>query len=122
SLFAARLVAMDGSNFRAAASPKHVIGRPEIAEEQARLDRRIAAYLSGLDKADTREADDEPSAVPAALATLRVRRAELARMAGKLDTQVRDMLVKGAEDAGPVRGGGGQKPPCHNVQTTVDAD
>ena len=31
-LFAARLVALDGSKFRAAASPKKVIGRREIAE------------------------------------------------------------------------------------------
>lgn len=120
-LFAARLVALDGSKFRAAASPK-VIGRQEIAEEQARLDSRIAAYLSGLDEADTREADDEPGAVPAALAAVRVRRAELARMAGKLETQERDMLVEGEEDARPMRAGSGQKPPCYNVQTAVDAD
>ena len=47
-LFAARLVALDGSKFRAAASAKRVIGRREIAEEAAHLDRRIAEYLAGL--------------------------------------------------------------------------
>ena len=36
-LFAARLVALDGSKFRAAASAKRVVGRREIAEEAARL-------------------------------------------------------------------------------------
>ncbi len=41
-LFGARLVALDGSKFRAAASPKRIMGRREIAEEAARLDRRIA--------------------------------------------------------------------------------
>ncbi|TAN09317.1 MAG: IS1182 family transposase, partial [Rhizobiaceae bacterium] len=121
-LFAARLVALDGSKFRAAASPKKVIGREEIANEAARLDGRIAAYLSGLDEADASEPDDEPDAVPAALATLRARRAELARMAGKLETQERDMLVEGEEDARPMRAGSGHKPPCYNIQTAVDAD
>jgi transposase len=62
-LFAARLVALDGSKFRAAASRKKVIGRREIGEEAARLDRRIAAYLAGLDKADAAEPDDAPEAV-----------------------------------------------------------
>jgi transposase len=121
-LFAARLVALDGSKFRAAASPKKVIGRREIAEEQARLDNRIATYLSGLDEADANEADDEPGAFPAALAVLRARRAELDRMAGKLETQERNTLVEGEEDARPMRGGSGQKPPCYNVQTAVDTD
>ena len=46
-LFTARLVALDGSKFRAAASAKRVMGRREIAEETARLDRRIAEYLVG---------------------------------------------------------------------------
>jgi transposase len=45
-LFTARLVALDGSKFRAAASAKRVIGRREIAQEAGRLDRRIADYLA----------------------------------------------------------------------------
>src|SRR5215470_12108715 len=48
-LFAARLVALDGSKFRAAASVKRIMGRREIAEEAARIDQRIAGYLADLD-------------------------------------------------------------------------
>ena len=121
-LFAARLIALDGSKFRAAASPKKVIGREEIAEEGVRLERRIAAYLCGLDEADACETDDEPDAVPAALAALYNRRAELDRMAHKLDAEERTTLVEGEEDARPMRAGSGHKPPCYNVQTAVDAD
>jgi hypothetical protein len=80
-LFTARLVALDGSKFRAVASAKRVIGRREIAEETARLDRRIADYLAGLDESDTREPDEAPSATAAALEALRTRRAELDRQA-----------------------------------------
>jgi len=80
-LFTARLVALDRSKFRAVASAKRVIGRREIAEETARLDRRIADYLAGLDESDTREPDEAPSATAAALEALRTRRAELDRQA-----------------------------------------
>lgn len=120
-LFSARLVALDGSKFRAAASPKKIIGRREIAGEQARLDNRIAAYLAGLDEADASEPDDEPDAVPAALAALHARRAELDRMAGKLEAEDRSTFVEGEEDARPMRNGNGTKPPSYNVQTAVDA-
>ena len=121
-LFAARLVALDGSKFRAAASPKKVIGRREIADEAARLDGKIAAYLAGLDEADAAEPEDAPEAVETALAALHARRRELDRMAARLDAQERNTLVEGEEDARPMGYVGGPKPPSYNVQTAVDAD
>jgi transposase len=121
-LFMARLVALDGSKFRAAASAKRVIGRREIAEQAARLDRRIADYLAGLDESDAREPDEAPSATAAALAALRTRRAELDRLAAKLDAEERNTLVEGEPDARPMGIGKGPKPPSYNVQTAVDAD
>ena len=71
-LFTARLVALDGSKFRAAASTKRVMGRREIAEEAVRLDRRIAEYLAGLDESDAREPDEAPNATAAALQVLEI--------------------------------------------------
>ncbi|GEP01910.1 IS1182 family transposase [Methylobacterium haplocladii] len=121
-LFAARLVALDGSKFRAAASPKKVIGRDGIAEEAARLDRKIASYLAGLDEADAREPDDEPGAVPAALAALRTRRAELDRLAARMDAEGRATLVEDEADARPMGHGAGPKPPSYNVQSVVDVE
>lgn len=121
-LFTARLVALDGSKFRAAASAKRVIGRREIAEEAARLDRRIADYLAGLDESDACEPDEAPSATTAALEALKTRRAELDRLSAKLDTEERNTLVEGEPDARPMGIGKGPKPPSYNVQTAVDAD
>lgn len=121
-LFTARLVALDGSKFRAAASAKRIMGRREIAEETARLDRRIAAYLADLDESDAREPDDIPSATAAALTALRARRAELDRLAATLDAEDRATLVEGEPDARPMGMGKGAKPPSYNVQTAVDAD
>jgi len=121
-LFAARLVALDGSKLRAAASAKKIIGRSRIAEERARLDRKIADYLAGLDQADAAEPDDAPGAVQAAIAALQSRRTELDRLAAKLEAEGRSMLVEGEEDARPMGFGRGAKPPSYNVQTAVDAD
>lgn len=119
-LFAARLVALDGSKFRAAASTKRVIGRREIAEETLRLDRRIADYLAGLDESDAGETDEAPDATAAALQALRERRAELDGLTAKLDAEERNMLVEGEPDARPMGIGPGRKPPSYNVQTAVD--
>jgi transposase len=121
-LFTARLIALDGSKFRAVASSKSVIGAAEIAEQAARLDRKIADYLGGLDQTDAAEPDDRPDAVPAALAALQDRRGELDHLAAKLDTEGRTTIVEGEEDARPMGKGNGPKPPSYNVQTAVDAD
>lgn len=121
-LFTARLVALDGSKFRAVASSKRVVGRREIAEEAARLDGRIAAYLTGLDEVDASEPDDEAGTrTVAALAALRQRRVELDRLAATLDAQGRNTLVEGEAEARPMGTGPGSKPPSYNVQTVVDS-
>ena len=121
-LFTARLVALDGSKFRAAASAKRIIGRRQIAEEMARLDRRIAHYLAGLDENDAHEPDESPSATAEALRALQQRRAELDRLAANLTSKDRNTLVEGELDARPMGSGNGKKPPSYNVQTAVDAD
>jgi transposase len=121
-LFSARLVALDGSKFRAVASAKKIVGRREITDECARLDRRIADYLAGLDTADRTEPDDAPEAVANAIAALQGRRAELDRLAAKLEDEGRTLAVDGEDDARPMGRDKGRKPPAYNVQTAVDAD
>jgi transposase len=121
-LFAARLVALDGSKFRAAASTKKIVNRGRLAEEAARIDGKIAGYLAGLDEADAAEPDDAPGAVQAAIAALQARRTELNRLAAKLEDEGRTMRVEGEEDARPMGFGRGAKPPSYNVQTAVDAE
>jgi transposase len=121
-LFTARLVALDGSKFRAAASARKIMGRSEIEAERCRLDRKIADYLSGLDTHDRNEPDDAADAVASAIASLESRRAELDRMAKRLDDEGRNTLVDGEADARPMGIGKGPKPPAYNVQTAVDAE
>jgi len=101
-LFTARLVALDGSKFRAAASAKRIMGPREIAQEAAHLDRRITDYLADLDESDDREPNEALSATAAALQALRERRAELDRLASRLDAEGRNTLVEGEADARPM--------------------
>lgn len=122
-LFAARLVALDGSKFRAAASAKRIMGEREIAEEAARIDRRIAEYLADLDSSDADEPDDgDTERTTAALTVLKARRAELVALAVRLQAEHRSTLVEGEPDARPMGMGAGRKPPSYNVQTAVDAE
>jgi transposase len=121
-LFTARLVALDGSKFRAAASARRIMGRDTIAEETVRLDRRIAKYLAALDDSDRSEPDEAPGATAAALQALRARRVELERMAATLDSEGRQTLVDGEPDARPMGVTHSRKPPSYNLQTVVDAE
>lgn len=121
-LFAARLVALDGSKFRAAASPRRIMNREQISEEIAKLDGRIAQYLTNLDAEDAAEPDETRGATEAALAALKERREALDALAGRLVAEGRRTVVEGETDARPMRMARDGKPPCYNVQTAVDAD
>lgn len=118
----ARLVALDGSLFRAVASAKKILGRREIEEARDRLDRRIADYLSGLDTADASEPDDAGGAVESAMAMLESAGANWIAWQAGLDKTGRATVVEGEADARPMGKGKGSKPPAYNVQSVVDAD
>lgn len=121
-LFAARLVAIDGSKFRAVASTLRVMDRKRIAAEVAQLDEQVGKYLTELDKADRGEAVDDVDAISDALVALKARQAELGQLSAYLDQDGRSLVVDGELDARPMGFGRGGKPPSYNVQTAVDAD
>jgi transposase len=121
-LFAARLLAIDGAKFRAAASPIRVMDRRRIAEEAEKIDVRISSYLADLDKTDAYEPADEPGATAKAIVALKERRIDLDRLSARLDQDARSLVVDGELDARPMGFGRGGKPPSYNVQTAVDAD
>jgi uncharacterized tellurite resistance protein B-like protein len=57
------------------------------------------SVLAGLYKTDAREPDEAPNATAAALQVFKSRRAELDRLAAKLDAEERTTLVEGEFDA-----------------------
>lgn len=120
-LFTARLVAIDGSKVRAAASPLRVLDEARIGEEQEKLDKQISDYLDRLDGEDSKEITDAGSAVGNALHILKERHAELQRLSEQLDQDDRRLVVQGELEARPMGFGRGGKPPSYNVQIAVDA-
>ncbi|GGB12883.1 IS1182 family transposase [Brucella endophytica] len=121
-LFKARLVAIDGSKVRAAASPQRVLDRGRIAEEWEKLDSQIVDYLARLDSEDSTEITDGGNAARKALSVLKERRTELEQLSNRLDQDDRRLVVQGEPEARPMGFGCGGKPPSYNVQIAVDAD
>lgn len=121
-LFTARLIAIDGAKFRAAASGIRIMDRPQIDEEIKKLDARIASYLGELNEADIAEPTDAEEATAKALEALQRRQAELNRLSAYLEKDGRKYVVEGELDARPMGFALGGKPPSYNVQTAVDAD
>jgi transposase len=121
-LFAARLVAIDGAKFRAAASQNRILDKRRIAEEIEEIDARVLQYLATIDEGDAVDPGDGDELVAGALAALRERRAELNSLTNYLEQDERSLVVDGERDARPMGFGQGGKPPSYNVQIAVDAD
>jgi len=115
-------MAIDGSKFRAAASPNRVLDARRIAEEAAKFDAQIAHYLANLNEVDANETGEDANTTAVALAVLKERRAELDRLSGYLGQDARTLVVDGELDARPMGFAWGGKPPSYNVQIAVDAD
>jgi transposase len=121
-LFTARLIALDGSKFRAVASGKKIVGHTKIAAEAAYLDRKIAAYLNRLDKADTTEPDDRLDAAPAGWQLCRPAVASSTVLPQSSMLKAARQLSRAKRMRGQWARAMGPKPPSYNVQTAVDAD
>jgi transposase len=120
-LFSARLLALDGTKMRAAASLRRVMSAQNIADEQAQIEARIASYLAALDAADAAEPEEaDAAATKAALAALRQRQAELQAMTKQLIEEERTTVVDGEPEARQMGKGRGRKPPAYNAQAVVD--
>jgi transposase len=118
-------VAIDGSKFAAVNSPKRVFNANSLAKERARIERRIAHYLTQLDQADQAEAGcDEvnPEAVRKALATLQARENVLEQAQERLTaTGARQVALTDA-DSRLMRKGDGTFGVSHNAQVAVDGE
>jgi transposase len=121
-LMAGELVAIDGSKFQAAASRKQYTSATRLAQQQAALDKQIAAYLAQLDHGDKEEAGIaiDRSAVQAALQQLQQQRESVADQQDFLQQQGLSQYVQTEPDARMMRYAHG-KMVAYNVQTAVDA-
>jgi transposase len=123
-LLTGRLVAIDGSKFKAAASKDSVIRRAQLPEQRQRIDHMIGRYLQQLDQAD---ADDqhielESASVKKALKQLQQEKTALDKVEAQMDERGRNQACMTEQDATLMRSGREGMVVGYNVQSAVDAD
>ena len=123
-LLTGRLVAIDGSKFKAAASKDSVTMRAQLPEQRQRIDKMIDRYLQQLDQAD---ADDqhielESASVKEALQQLQQEKTALDRIEARMDERGRNQACMTEPDATLMRSGREGMVVGYNVQSAVDAD
>jgi transposase len=120
-LFAAQLVAIDGSKFQAVASSKQVWSKERLEKVSRAIDRKIQEYLQRLDHGDAQEPPVGEDDTQAALAALAQQKAQLQRIAQQIDESDQSRLVRGDAQAHPMRMPQGHIVPAYNVQSVVDS-
>lgn len=121
-LLGGELVAIDGSRFKAVSSKRQVVTRKSLAEQDRKIDARIAQYLKSLEEAD-REENEEPvdrGAVAAAIERLKASKADGQTAERLLEALGETQHVLGEPEARLMRTAQGQAV-CYNVQSAVDA-
>ena len=115
-----RLVAIDGSKFKAAASKDQSLNRQQLNRDRAKIELQVADYLARLDAAD--EQDPEVSLVRDQVQSALKRLERLDRYEQAMDAGDRDQHCGTEPDARIMRSGRDGMVLGYNVQTAVDAD
>jgi transposase len=121
-LITGELVAIDGSKFQAAASPRQHITPTKLAQQQAVLEQQITGYLQTLDQHDRAEQTESIDAgvVRKALRMLQHQQQENLAQQTQLHEQGLTQLIKTEPDARMMHTATGRKV-SYNIQTAVDA-
>lgn len=115
-LLSGRLVAIDGSKFKAAASKDRALTRKQLERDRAQVEHQVARYLARLDEADASatEADMARAQVQAALERLE-------RYEEAMDAGARDQHCATEPEARVMRSGRDGMVLGYNVQAAVEA-
>src|SRR5215472_5113540 len=121
-LFGAELVAIDGSKFAAQNSPQRSHTVAQIKAEVEELDKRIGRYLAMLDETDSGETAEAiaPGDTQAALALLKLRRADVAQALGLMEAMKLNQVTLSDPDSRLMRQARGGSVVGYNVQIAVD--
>jgi transposase len=120
-LLGGKTVAIDGSKFEALASRKQVWTGERLERTVRAIDRDIVEYLKQMDEQDAQHAGRlAVGDIPAALAALQDKRAELQALAAQLNLTGERQQVKGEPEAKLMRTAQGTSKVAYNVQIAVD--
>jgi transposase len=123
-LLTSRLVDIDGSKIKAAASKDSVIRRAQLPEQRQRIDHQIDRYLQQLDQADTEDQhiELESASVKEALKQLQQEKTALDKVDAQMEARGRNQACMTEPDARLMRSGREGMVVGYNVQSAVDAD
>lgn len=119
-LLDARLIAIDGSKFKAAASMSKTYNRKQLDALQKRLSRKINGYLDELAKSEQAESADEQGSVQEALRELQSRQKKLNALACDIDQNNTTQCCETEPEAKRMRSGRDGIVVGYNVQTAVE--
>ena len=119
-LLDSRMIAIDGSKFRAAASMSKTFNRKQLDDLQKRLNRKIDGYLHLLAKSEQLDMD-EKGCVEEALSKLQKRKAKLEGLSKSLDEGA-SQCCETEPDAKRMRSGREGMVIGYNGQRAVDAE
>lgn len=123
-LLTGRLVAIDGSKFKAAASKDRALTRKQLRERRKRVERLVDQYLSELAKSDGEEVNVEMESdrVQRALERLEAEGIQLDDIESEMDERGSNQHCTTEPDAKLMRSGREGTVLGYNVQTAVDAE
>ncbi|MEZ5503083.1 MAG: IS1182 family transposase [Halioglobus sp.] len=123
-LLTGRLIAIDGSKFKAAASKDKALTRKQLRERRKRMERLVDQYLSQLDKADSENVNVEMESgrVQRALKRLEIEGIQLDDVESAMEQRQSNQHCRTEPDAKLMRSGREGIVLGYNVQTAVDAD
>ena len=124
NLLSGRLVAIDGSKFKAAASKDSVTRRTQLPEQRQRIDGLINRYLQQLNQTDDDEQHIEldSASVKEALKQLQQQKMMLIEVEAQMDERGRNQACITEPDAKLMRSGREGMLVGYNIQSAVDAD
>lgn len=123
-LLTGRLIAIDGSKFKAAASKDSVIRRAQLPEQRQHIDHLIDRYLQQLDQADVddQHIELEFASVKKALKRLQQEKTSLDKVEAQMDERGRNQACMTEPEAKLMRSGREGMVVGYNVQSAVDSD
>lgn len=123
-LLTGRLVAIDGSKFKAAASKDRALTRKQLRERRKQVERQVSWYLDQLATADEKDATVEMQSdrVQRALERLEAEGVQLDDIESEMDERESNQHCTTEPEAKLMRSGREGIVLGYNVQTAVDAD
>ena len=119
-----RLIGIDGSKFKAAASKDQVLTRRQLERDRKLIDEKIECYLEQLDEADSADREEglERDKVRDALEKLKEKAQRLDEREAEMDSMERDQHCQTEPEARIMRSGLDGMLLGYNLQSAVDAD